>query len=228
MGQRLSTLTTKSHAMSGFNAMQQVKKTLTVLAFILLASHLPTSCCLDSCCGERFADEVSSIAAIASDTGAYTNNTFYNRSENSYLDFALRIYVSEVDIREARLEAPAPAHFSLIPTARACDPPPPEPTQRLSDMRLIARDSIFMNDTVYPPGECINALFNFYVYGGQYSSFEEYQREYGQYYFGSPWEAIVLKFRFIPERELTTVIRADLTFDDNSTFGTISPEFRVY
>lgn len=201
-------------------------KKFIALAAVALITNLPISCCTDSCCGETFELQESTITVLTAVAGSYSNPRFFASPSTDASTAAIKIEIVEVELTKKVSEAPE-GSFSFISKALACDPPMPEPTQAIESISITASEPVYAMQQVFEPGDDLSGLF--VVANRNYTTIEEFVRKQNADHRDFGWEgdAIVLQLAESPDSTVNQSLRLVFEFDDAATFEMESGVFRV-
>ncbi|MDW3191591.1 MAG: hypothetical protein R8G66_04480 [Cytophagales bacterium] len=197
-----------------------MKKILALLIISLL--HVPTSCLVE--CGP-FPQRLGRPSLLLSEIG-----TFFNEQFNQWRllrpipwqESAIRVYIDEVTFATHEPER----NLSLSSFAMACDPPFPEyPLVTRVDM-IVSSAFVFAGD-VYAVGDTVSHLFNIASEeGSPVLNFSE--PETARYLPIADFGEMVFQWNEAPGETLETNFRVVVTFEDEVTLVTQTPDISIF
>lgn len=193
-------------------------KKVIALAALVLITNMPISCCTDSCCGETFEPQVSAITDLAATVGTYRNGTFFNEESNDAVTTAIKIDIKDVELSTKVAAVPQAPHLFFISKALACDPPVPEPTQRIEAITITAPEPVYTMNKTFEPGSDLQELF--VLADRNHGSITQFIREQNDDLRKFGWEGdrMVLQLTDVPDSSFSQPLHIIFAFDDASIF----------
>ncbi len=188
-------------------------KRLLVLA-VFTAGYFPFSCFPPPCDGDQL---FSTITEMEVALGRFGPSGFELISSTDFTiaTIQLRVVVATYESAEIIL----PRNLGLVSPTYACSPPPPEPTQALDAITIVATDSIFLGDTGLPPNSDITDFFAVLDEGRKFSvpAFVAAQNE-DPWLFGQEMDHLLFQLRNAPNRPIRQPLIISCSFDDGTSF----------